>query len=74
MGKALRAVLAFRVSIAELIAVGLALGVPYLLIGIVWSTTHTAHLRDLGGVDLMVSFLGSIVCWPVLLFADVCMT
>jgi hypothetical protein len=26
------------------------------------------------GVDLVVSFLGSIVSWPVLLFANVCMT
>jgi len=26
------------------------------------------------GADFVVSFLGSIVSWPVLLFANVCMT
>ena len=35
---------------------------------------HAAAARDLHGADLVVSYLGSIVSWPVLLFADVCMT
>jgi hypothetical protein len=43
-------------------------------VGVIWSTTHTEHLHRMHGVDLAVSFLGSIVSWPVLLFADVCMT
>jgi hypothetical protein len=50
------------------------IGTPYLAVGTVWSTTHTEHLHQLHGVDLTVSFLGSIVSWPVLLFANVCMT
>jgi hypothetical protein len=29
---------------------------------------------NMAGVDLAVSYLGSIVSWPVLLVADVCMT
>jgi hypothetical protein len=28
----------------------------------------------MSGADLVVSYLGSIVSWPLLLFADVCMT
>ena len=36
--------------------------------------THTEHLRRMQGADLVVSFLGSIVSWPVLLFSNVCMT
>jgi hypothetical protein len=40
----------------------------------VWSSTHTEHLQGMQGADLVVSFLGSIVSWPVLLFSDVCMT
>jgi hypothetical protein len=52
----------------------LVVGTPYLLIGAIWSTTHTAHLQNMHGVDLAVSFLGSIVSWPVLLFSNVCMT
>jgi NADH:ubiquinone oxidoreductase subunit 4 (subunit M) len=70
----IRRVLGYQVSIAQLIALGLIIGTPYLLIGAIWSTTHTAHLQSMHGVDLAVSFLGSIVSWPVLLFANVCMT
>jgi NADH:ubiquinone oxidoreductase subunit 4 (subunit M) len=67
-------VLSYQVTIAQLIALGLILGTPYLLIGVIWSTTHTAHLQQMHGIDLVVSFLGSIVSWPVLLFSNVCMT
>ncbi len=70
----LRQVLDFEVTIGRLIAIGLIVGTPYLLIGTVWSATHTEHLKQLHGADLAVSFLGSIVSWPVLLFANVCMT
>lgn len=67
-------VLEFRVTIGQLMALGIIVGTPYLLVGTVWSATHTAHLRQLQGVDLAVSFLGSILSWPVLIFANVCMT
>jgi NADH:ubiquinone oxidoreductase subunit 4 (subunit M) len=70
----LRRALEFRLSVAQLMAIGLILGTPYLLVGTIWSTTHTEHLHQMHGVDLAVSFLGSIVSWPVLLFANVCMT
>ncbi|MGE2722836.1 hypothetical protein [Mycolicibacterium celeriflavum] len=71
---ALRKLLGFQVTIGELITVALVLGTPYLLVGVFWSTTHTEHLRQMDGADLVVSYLGAIVSWPVLLFADVCMT
>lgn len=69
-----RRVLNFQVTIGQLIAIGLIVGTPYLLVGVVWTTTHTEHLRQLQGLDLAVSFLGQIVSWPVLLFSNVCMT
>jgi hypothetical protein len=69
-----RQVLGFQITIAELIGLSLIVGTPYLLVGVIWSTTHTEHLHPMHGADLVVSFLGSIVSWPVLLFADVCMT
>ncbi|QNI05460.1 hypothetical protein GAN17_03515 [Mycobacterium kubicae] len=69
-----RRMLSYRVSVGQVITVGLALGTPYLLVGAIWSTTHTDHLHRLQGADLAVSFLGSIASWPVLLFSDVCMT
>jgi NADH:ubiquinone oxidoreductase subunit 4 (subunit M) len=70
----IRRILGYQLTIAQLIALGLIFGTPYLLIGAIWSTTHTAHLQSMHGVDLAVSFLGSIVSWPVLLFSNVCMT
>lgn len=65
--------LSYRMSVGELIGLALIVGTPYLIIGLVWSLTHTAHLHEMQGLDLVVSFLGSIVSWPVLLVADVCM-
>jgi len=71
---ALRRLLGFQVTIGELIVVAVVLGTPYLIVGAIWSSTHTAHLHHMAGADLAVSYLGSMVSWPVLLFADVCMT
>ncbi|MGE2689247.1 hypothetical protein [Mycolicibacterium pulveris] len=71
---ALRKALSFRVTVGELIVLALVLGTPYLVIGVFWSSTHTEHLQHMTGVDLVVSYLGSIASWPVLLFSDVCMT
>ena len=48
----------------------LVLGTPYLIVGVIWSSTHTDHLAQMDGIDLVVSFLGAIVSWPVLLFAE----
>ena len=71
---ALRKILSYEMTIAEWIGLGLIVGVPYLIVGAVWSSTHTDHLSGMHGADLAVSFLGSIVSWPVLLFSNVCMT
>ena len=69
-----RRFLGYQLTIAELIGLGLIVGTTYLVVGAIWSTTHTAHLQHMHGADLVVSFLGWIVSWPLLLFADVCMT
>jgi len=71
---ALRRLLGFQVTIGELIVAAVVVGTPYLIVGAVRSSTHTEHLQHMRGADLVVSYLGSIVSWPVLLFADVCMT
>jgi hypothetical protein len=70
----LRQILSYELTVAEWIGLGLVLGTPYLIIGLIWSSTHTDHLHSMRGADLVVSFLGSIVSWPVLLFSNVCMT
>jgi hypothetical protein len=68
-----RDLLNYRVSIAALIGAAFLVAVPYLFVGVFWSISHTQHLHDMRGADLIVSALGSIVSWPVLLFSDVCM-
>lgn len=70
---ALRKFFGFEMTIAEWIGTALLAAIPYLVIGVTWATTHAGHLGGLTGFDRAVSFLGSIVSWPVLLFSDVCM-
>ena len=36
-----RRLLGFQVTIGELIVVALIIGTPYLIIGVIWSSTHT---------------------------------
>lgn len=69
-----RNLLNYQLTIAELIGIAVLLAIPYLIIGGIWSATHTEHLQHMHGADLAVSFLGSIASWPALLFTDVCMT
>lgn len=71
---ALRRLLGYQVGIGQLIVVALVLGTPYLIVGVIWSSTHTHHLAQMDGIDLVVSCLGAIASWPVLLVGDVCMT
>ncbi len=70
---AVRKILSFEMTIAEWIGTASLAGIPYLVVGVIWSATHTAHLSGLSGVDRAVSLLGSIVSWPVLLMSNVCM-
>jgi hypothetical protein len=70
----LRKFLGFEMTIAEWIGTAILAAVPYLVIGMIWSATHTDRVSGLTGVDRVASVLGSIVSWPVLLFSDVCVT
>lgn len=71
---AVRKILGFQMTIAEWIGTAIILAVPYLAVGLLWSSTHNDHLAGMDRVDAVVSFLGSIVSWPVLLFGNVCMS
>lgn len=66
--------LSYEMKVSEFLGTLIIIGIPYGLVGVVWTLTHTAHLRNLYGADLVISFLGSILCWPVLIFANVTMT
>lgn len=74
MLKRLDRIFSYEMKVSEFLGTLIILGIPYGIIGIVWSLTHTSHLREMHGLDVIISFLGSIVCWPVLLFSNVTMT
>lgn len=67
-------ILSYEMKVSEFLGTLILLGIPYGIAGVIWSLTHTSHLKQLHGLDVIVSFLGSIVCWPVLIFANVSMT
>ncbi|ULE33563.1 hypothetical protein [Mycobacterium sp. IDR2000157661] len=66
-----RNVMSFEMTIAEWIGTALMLALPYLVIGLAWTALHTGQLEP-GGVARVVSILGSIACWPALVFSSVC--
>lgn len=74
MLKKLDRIFSYEMKVSEFIGTLIILAIPYGLIGVIWSVTHTSHLRDMHGIDVIISFLGSIVCWPVLIFSNVTMT
>jgi predicted RND superfamily exporter protein len=69
----LQKLLRLEMTIAEWIGTAILAAAAYLVIGVMWSATHTAHLGGLTGIDRTVSILGSVVSWPELLFSDVCL-
>ncbi|MBF6355608.1 hypothetical protein IU449_13815 [Nocardia higoensis] len=74
MLKKLDRIFSYEMKVSEFLGTLIILAIPYGVIGLVWSLTHTSHLREMRGIDVIISFLGSIVCWPVLLVANVTMT
>ncbi|MUM23627.1 hypothetical protein FZI91_18260 [Mycobacterium sp. CBMA271] len=60
-----------RLSIRQLVYLVIVVGVPYLVIGLIWAMTHRGHLEQLTGLDKLFSMLGEIVAWPVLIIANV---
>lgn len=63
----------YEMKVSEFLGLLILVGIPYGVIGVIWSLTHMDHLGNLSGIDRIVSFLGAIVCWPVLLFSNVTM-
>jgi hypothetical protein len=69
----LQKLLRFEMTIAEWIGTAILAATAYLVIGAMWSATHTAHLGGPTGIDRTMSILGSVVSWPELLFSDICL-
>jgi hypothetical protein len=70
---AVRKVLGFQMTIAEWIGTAVILAVPYLVVGMVWTAVAGDHIGGQGPARIL-SILGSILTWPVLLVSTVCVT
>jgi hypothetical protein len=68
-----RRILSYEMTLAEWIGTALLLGAPYGVIGVLLAVLKPDHLAHLDGLQKAVAFVGSVVFWPVLLVADVCM-
>ena len=68
---AAKKVLAFEMTIAEWIGTAAMLAVPYLIVGMVWTAFTGDQLAGHGSARIL-SILGSIVSWPVLLISAAC--
>lgn len=62
MLRMVRQLLGLQLTVAELIGIGLIVGTPYLLIGAIWSTTHTEHLHQMHGIDRRCPSSGPSCC------------
>lgn len=60
-----------RSWVRDLIIVGVWLALPYLVVGVFWADAHREHLSSLHGLDATASYVGEVIAWPVLIFADV---
>ena len=67
----LRKVMTFEMTVAEWIGTAAMLAAPYLLVGMVLTIFHTERLEP-RGVAQVFSIIGSIACWPALIFSSVC--
>lgn len=70
--ESVRRLLRVELTIAEWIGATVMLIAPYLVLGVIYAATHVGRLGGLDGWRLVVSALGSVLAWPLLLFLDVC--
>ena len=61
-----------RLTIAEWLGTAVIVNVPYLLLGVAWSAANSDRFADLHGVELVLTFVGTVLCWPVLWLPNVC--
>lgn len=65
----IREILNTKLSVWQLLVLGLVLGVPYVVIGLIWALTHTEHHEGLGLIDKAASFAAKVALWPMLIVA-----
>ncbi len=60
-----------RSWITDLVALGVWVALPYLVVGVFWADAHREHLDRMSGLDAAASWVGEVIAWPVLVVADV---
>lgn len=70
--ESLRRLLRVELTIAEWIGTAAMLAAPYLVLGVAYAATHVSRFSGLDGRHLVVSVIGSVLAWPLLLFVDAC--
>jgi hypothetical protein len=61
----------YKISIRQMMYIVIAVGIPYVLIGIIWLFTHDEHLAGLSGLDWLFSMIGEVIAWPPLVISDI---
>lgn len=59
------------ITVKDLFVVAIWLGIPYVIVGVLWADAHQKHREGLYGPDAFFSYLGEIVAWPLLIFSDI---
>lgn len=57
MLKRLDRLLSYEMKVSEFLGTLIILAVPYGIIGVIWTLTHTSHLKQMHGIDVIISFL-----------------
>lgn len=68
-----RRIMSYEMTLAEWIGAAILLGAPYGVVGVFLAVFTPDHMAHVDGLQKAVAFVGSVMFWPVLLFADVCM-
>ncbi|MGE2731510.1 hypothetical protein ACQI4F_18700 [Mycolicibacterium vaccae] len=72
MPDALREMLGYRMTIAEWLGTAVLLGVPYIVIGVVWTVFRADTVIHFEGLQKPVAIIGSVVFWPLLIVGRLC--
>jgi len=63
-----------KLSIRQLLYIAITIGVPYVVIGVIWALNHQDHLTHVHGIDKLFSVLGEVIAWPPLIISNITLT
>jgi hypothetical protein len=68
----LQKLLDVEMTIAEWLGTGFILAIPYLALGAAWTAANAERFDGLHGLQLVLTLVGAVLSWPVLLLPSVC--